>query len=660
MRITKLKIQGFRSFGTESIIKISGNLSTFIGLNSSGKTAALESLRKLFGNTNQERELSLEDFHVAQNEDTSNTENKSLSIEVRIEFEEEEPESIPHFFNHMVVDDEGKKPYLRLRLESTWTKSLVQPDGDIVSMLYFIKVPEGETEDEDTKQLFPNYLKNLFQVIYVPAIRKPYDQIRYATGTMLFRVLRNINWEDSFKEKFKDQMNSISNDFKEINEVKAIQESISGYWSKFHKDERYSSSDLNFGGNDVDSVLKKLEVSFSPSATIRPYSVNDLGEGYRSLFYLTLVCALLDLEEKAIGNPDEIGITKPLLTILAIEEPENHIAPQLLGRVIKILSTIGEKKNSQIFISCHTPAIVKRIPPESILHFRITSKFETAVSNIVLPKKSDEAYKYIKEAIRNYPEIYFAKLVVIGEGDSEEVLFNRLMQVKNVDFDDNIITFAPLGHRFVNHIWKLLKTLSIPFVTLLDLDTEREGGDWGRIKYVCQQLMDFGVKREDILSLEDGKVMSTKDFDELHKVKIKVNEIPIIKSWVKFLESYDVFYSFPLDLDFLMLEHFTETYKNAIPKNGGPEIPDEENEEAEFKEKLSTAIQATLKSKSATGAIYSESQKRLMIWYNYHFLGRGKPSTHIQALSLLKDNEILKNLPPVFNAMFTRISEKLK
>ncbi len=659
MQITKLKIKGFRSFGLEETINIKNSLTTFIGLNSSGKTAALESLRKLFGLTSQERGLLPEDFHIAYNETPATVESRDLSIEVRIEFEDNEPETIPHFFTHMVIDGEDEKPYIRLRLEGKWNKSKIVPNGEILSNLYFIKVPENEPEDEEAKQLFPGYLKSLFQVIYVPAIRKPSEQIRYATGTILYRVLRNITWEDSFRDKFQEQMNVITTDFKGIAEVKNIQDSISSFWSKFHKDSRYSQSDLTFGGNDVDSILKKLEISFSPSATSRPYSVNDLGEGYRSLFYLTLVCALLDIEEKAAAKTKEIGISHPLLTILAIEEPENHIAPQLLGRVVKILSTIGERKNSQIFISCHTPAIVKRISPESILHFRITESFESKVKHIVLPKKRDEAYKYVKEAIYNYPEIYFAKLVVIGEGDSEEVLFNRLMHTMDVDFDDNIITFAPLGHRFVNHIWKLLDALDIPYVTLLDLDIERNGGGWGRIKYALQQLIALGKDKEELLMTTEG-IMKDEDLEGMHNNLLTTNELGIMQGWIDRLASFDVFYSFPLDLDFLMLENYTQKYKEVIPKNGGPEIPDEIKEKAEYGEKLSDSIKATLKSKKAVAALYTEEQQKLMIWYNYHFLGRGKPATHIQALSSMTEKEIKDNLPPIFTSIFKRIAEILK
>lgn len=654
MHITELKISGFRSFADEISIPLKNKLSAFIGLNSSGKTTALEALRKVFGTSGNEKELVKEDFHIPNNEEIEADE-RQLSIEVIIEFDDDD-DGVPHFFNHMIVKEEDGDPYLRVRLEATWYKSELIPDGTIESNIYFIKVPEGYDETEN-KQFFQSAHRSLIQVLYVPAIRRPADQIKYASGSILYRILRRINWDDDFKNKFKTHVEEISSLFQEQADVKSVETSIKGFWNKFHKDKRYERADISFGGNDFDSILKKLEIAFSPTGTGKPYRVDDLGEGYRSLFYLTLVCSMLEIEESLSKDDDEFGSNRPLLTLLAIEEPENHIAPQLLGRVISILQSIAVKENTQVIVSSHTPAIIKRIKPESICHFQITKEYRTLVNTILLPEKAHDAFKYVREAIQNYPEIYFAKLVVIGEGDSEDVLFNRLMAVKKVDFDDNIITFAPLGHRFVNHIWKLLDVLNIPYITLLDLDTGRNGGGWGRVKYVLQQLIERGADPKKLLEIEGGGIADLKKMGEWEINNAK--ELNSIMTWVNFLKKYDVFYSAPLDLDFLMLTHFPEAYKKIVPANGGPRIPDKKSEKDKFNYKVLEGVRSTLKSEKATGNAYNDEEKELMIWYNYHFLNRGKPSTHILALSELSNRELKTNMPPVFNEMFKRITKLL-
>lgn len=657
MYISSITIQGFRSFGEPVNISIKEKLTAFIGHNSSGKTTALDALRKIFGSSLSEREIKREDFHIRFEEDPAVVKSKKLSIETRFHFTDTDTEAIAHFFSDMVVNTEGSSPYIRIRLEASWNESEMYQDGDIESKLYFIIVPEGSPEGEDSKRMFPNYLRQLIQILYVPAIRRPADQIKYASGSMLYRVLRKIKWDKEFRKEFETKIMEVGTLFEGLDEFNTIQESISSFWSQFHKDPRYKETNLGFGQSDFESVLKRMEVLFSPSGIHRPFRVDELGEGYRSLFYLTLVCALLEVEEKLATDSDEIGIVRPLVTLLAIEEPENHIAPQLLGRVTTILSKISKSESAQVFLSSHTPAIVKRVPPESICHFRIDGVYQSEVNTIVLPDKEDSTYKYVKEAIHNFPEMYFAKLVVIGEGDSEEIIIGKLTETLEYDFDDNLITFAPLGHRFVHHIWRLLQELKIPYVTILDLDVERQGGGWGRIKYAIAQLIKIGAPREDLLTVSGGKVLSEEEFKEMHSWGI---DLKVMYGWLEVLEKYDVYFSALLDIDFLMLEHYPDFYKSAVPPKGGPKIPDKFTETTKYDERVLAAIQATLKSEKAKASSFSIAQKELMIWYQYHFLGRGKPVTHILALSSMAKGDIKANLPSVFDKLFKRIKKLSK
>src|SRR5690606_38186871 len=122
---------------------------------------------------------------------------------------------------------------------------------------------------------FPKHLKGLIQVLYIPAIRKPSDQIRYVSGSILYRVLRLLNFDDKFKGDFNEKVEEINDLFKGLDEFNEIQSSLTSFWTKFHKDDRYQQSNLGFGHSDLDSILKKLEVSFSPTETKRAFQIND-------------------------------------------------------------------------------------------------------------------------------------------------------------------------------------------------------------------------------------------------------------------------------------------------------------------------------------------------------------------------------------------------
>lgn len=69
------------------------------------------------------------------------------------------------------------------------------------------------------------------------------------------------------------------------------------------------------------------------------------------------------------------------------------------------------------------------------------------------------------------------------------LLLPQLWEAREGDTDVSGITIVPLGGRHVNHFWRLLNDLKIPYITLLDLDRERDGGGLGRIKCALNQLI---------------------------------------------------------------------------------------------------------------------------------------------------------------------------
>lgn len=105
---------------------------------------------------------------------------------------------------------------------------------------------------------------------------------------------------------------------------------------------------------------------------------------------------------------------------------------------------------------------------------------------------------------------------------------------------------------------------------------------------------------------------------------------------------YGVFFSAPLDLDFMLLESFMGAYQGA--GGNGPRIP---AADPEFSKRLESAREALLKSEGGQGLTYSTEQRRLFIRYQYLFLGRGKPITHMRALNAMTDEQLAAGLPSV-------------
>lgn len=654
MYISGLTLSNFKSFGEELQTVSFNELTALIGSNSTGKTSLIIALLRLFGQKNIERNLIKSDFHLSPFVDPKSVDEIRLLIEAKVEFPElldktvEEVDTIPDFIKHMVIDSPGGTPYIRIRLTGKWIQGQ-NPEGNIEQEICYVTVPIGENE-EDAMHPIPLHHRNLIQMMYVPAMRDPALQLKNATGTLLWRIFNSVTWPEKFDENIKKATEPVIELFKGVEDVNSIRDVLNIEWNKYHRETRYQNADIIFNSSDLDNILKKIEIAFSPNEEGAVTNISELGDGLKSLFYITLVSSLLEIEQNIESD------NKPLLNILAVEEPENHISPHLLGRVVANLNKISQKTNSQVILSSHNSSIIKRISPEQIRHLQITEG-HTNVNNIKLPEKTSDAYTYIKEAVTAYPDLYFSKLVILGEGDSEEIVLPKILNAFDIYPDDTSISIVPLGGRHVNHMWKLLNQLSIPHVTLLDLDRERNGGGWGRIKYVLNQLHENDRCTENLRRVVISKggnkmpyIYSLKEIQDFHKRD--VTEKKSIGTWIRKLEEENIYFSYPLDIDFSMLKSFETNYKGVMPS--GPQFPEKDTEE--YGEKIKNSIKATLKSEKAIGETYDEQEHVLMVWYNSLFLGRGKPSTHIEALMTVENEDFLKAAP----AELLRLAAKIK
>lgn len=663
MKIKKLKLEKFQCFNKEEIEF--NDLTTFIGANSSGKTAVQEALMRLFGRDRTQRNIKNSDFYLAKKENFDDLNIRELKIEAVIVFPElkggnsqEINNNIPDFFQQMVVDDEGEEPYVRILLKAEWQEGLTL-EGEIEVNRYFIKVSEGEEiSDEDLVKISPHQ-RAMIQVIYVPAVREPSKQLKNVSGSILGRLLNNIKWDDKKKKEIKEETEKVNEIIQNQKGIEKLQSVVQTNWSSYHQDTRYSNADIGFNERGLDDILKNLQISFNPTFDSESYNVEKLGDGLRSLFYLSLVQSLLSIEQelKMVKQENKIfDMNVPILTILAVEEPENHVSPHLLGKIIKNLKTISVQKNAQVTLTSHSPGVVKRMDPESIKYLRICKDRLEAISNKVrLPDKTDDAFKYIKEAVCAYPELYFARLVIFGEGDSEKIILSRILELLGSEFDlDSYgISIVPLGGRHVNYFWKLLNQLNIPHITLLDLDLERNTGGWQRIKYVIDQLIENGHDREEFVE----EINSEAQLSNMNNWEITSDrDLNRLDNWIDKLEEYDVYFSYPLDIDFSMLKSFTKEYQKTIPKNSGPRIDKYNAEERD--ERAEKDMKDVLKSDEAKGNFYKDDMS-LMIWYKYFFLTRGKPATHIMALSNINKDKLKYNLPEPYGKLLQKIKEKL-
>jgi putative ATP-dependent endonuclease of the OLD family len=633
MHIESLSLTNFRCFGPlTTLIPMEQDFTAFVGDNGAGKTAVMQALLRLFSISQEQRRLRRQDFHVPWKEEQPPTE-RQLAIEAilalpELQAEDGDHSAVPEFFNQMSVDEQGHLK-CRIRLEARWIAD-GSVDGSIDFKLRVIRTL-GDFSEEDCVDLRANDRLRI-QMIYVPASRDGASQLAtFLRG----RLWKAVAWSEDMRTTVKSAGQSLQTEFAKQPAVATLTGTLVSRWQQLNAAGTelmpcFSPIDTRF-----EEFVRNVSVVFAPDehGTIRP--LEDLSDGQRSLFHLAMTAATLDVESEIVAGKvvgfqtEDLGI--PALTMIALEEPENSLAPFYLSRIVDQIKQLTGGLRAQAFLSSHSSSILARVEPHQIRHLRLEPKSRTVTANCIrMPEDDEEVAKFLKQAVRAYPELYFAKCVVLGEGASEEIIFPRLAASLGFYIDPSFVAIVPLGGRHVNHLWKLLTDLAIPYVTLLDLDWGRHGGGWGRIKTACEQLLENGVSMTDLFGQTYTKAQLKSTLTALAtRDPLATTGTDGMNAWLTHLQKWKIYFASPLDIDYAMLKAFPIAYRTLGPGMEGPD---------------STDPRPAVLGDKGRHDLYTNELEQLS-WYRYLFLGRGKPSTHMRALNLIADTDLANQMP---------------
>jgi putative ATP-dependent endonuclease of OLD family len=643
MKLVRLRLSNFRSFGVGPTSIELDNMIFLLGPNGAGKTAVLQALARMFSLDPAQRRINRSDFHIPPDEAHENSpDERELWIEADFEFPELDHDNadggdlpaVPGNFAHMQLVAENGPAQVRFRLKAT----IDQDDEIEESFTYVINENADGTPLEESRVSKQD--RSAIQVHYLPARRDPADHISYSANALLGRALRSANWNTE-REQISTLTEQISDELADNAAIGGITAALTEQWGGLHRGAYYANPSVSFGRNNIENLLRHLSVEFTPGHGVSVVDFSRLSDGQQSLLYVSLVLAMHSIGSKVLSGElaaafDIDKLRPAVFTLIAIEEPENSLSPHYLGRVVRTLTTFAEGQDSQALVATHSPSLLRRVPPESVRYLRLSAARTTLVKSIELPEDAS-AQKFVREGVQAFPELYFSRLVVLGEGDSEQVVLPRLLEARGILADDASISVAPLGGRHVNHLWRLLNGLGIPHVTLLDLDVARHQGGWGRIRYAAKQLLNYA----DI----DDNDLTQDDIDGIPAWNSNDGIIVDDQGWIARLEAFGVFFSAPLDLDFMMMTHYPEAY---FVDNDELAAPDEDT------------VKAVLgKNHDVLGNQYTDEEQTFLDAYYRRFKLGSKPTWHIRAMAGMDDDALVEAMPEVLDRMFDSIEAKL-
>ena len=306
MKIEKVHIKNIKGIkDLELLFKKDNEILDVIvlaGVNGSGKTTILESIKDFFDN----KSIDFNDIEKS-------------NVNLDIFFEEFEKEKIVPFINI----DSPNNIYKVFHMLGSYNSYVKENKG-----LYHQLTKEFE---------------NPPKIIYVPA-NNSFEEVETETSTLLrnYEFINVVNSElmediPSYIATRRNYLATIEEDLtmkevtnKVINEINSIFDilELDVKLKGFSKDEKTMPIFENSAGEE--------------------FNINDLSSGEKQLFLRTL----------------SIKILEPKNSIILIDEPELSLHPKWQQRIIEVYKKIGE--NNQIIIATHSPHILGSVSNENI------------------------------------------------------------------------------------------------------------------------------------------------------------------------------------------------------------------------------------------------------------------------------------------------------
>jgi putative ATP-dependent endonuclease of the OLD family len=446
MFLAELRIENFRIFGEGKdalTLSLRPGLTALVGENDTGKTAVMDAIRFALGTRDQEYiRVEESDFHRPPGEATPKTE-----IKIRCRFSDLSPSDISAFSEYLTyVDESGAMvPVLYInwravggfrahrRITSVEVKSGLDADGPAL--------------DQDTRWLLCS--------TYLRPLRDAERALSAGRSSRLSQILQytkeiNEHGEDYDHENGPpDDPSTLSvlgiADFANalLGDHKGIQSARERLNIEFLRELSFSGSVLEghisvSGAKGDDKLrlrllLEKLELDLRDGQA-KEFTSNR-GLGSNNLLFMACELLLLGSEQESFP-------------LLLVEEPEAHLHPQRQLRLMQFLQQKAklprqDGQHIQIIVSTHSPNLASAIQLDNLV-FLSSGKAYPLSSDSTELDASDYGFlaRFLDVTKAN---LFFARGVMIVEGDAENLLLPTLARLLERDFTSSGVSVVNVG-----------------------------------------------------------------------------------------------------------------------------------------------------------------------------------------------------------------------
>ena len=460
MFLSSIKIENFRSFGQgekKFDLDLRSGLTALVGENDAGKTAVVDAIRLALGTADQES------YRIEPTDFCESSTERIIRIVCRFDGLNAADKRV--FLEYLTHSSDGTgEPVLFLH----WT---AQDLGPARGRRQGIRT-EARSGAEGNGPAFSNEVREFLQATYLRPLRDAERALSSGRGSRLAQVLQYTEDIKSAGIAFDPNSTTVPEELNVLGigdyanfllkgqaGVVGTREKIDGHLSRLSLRGESISSEVKVNGatasDDVRlrQLLEKLELGLG--------GPGKLGLGSNNLLFMA--CELLLLAENEAGPK-----------LLLIEEPEAHLHSQRQLRLMRSLQTQAAKEGIQIIVTTHSPNLASAINLENIVIIRNSKAFPLTHELTQLDKSDYSFLERFLDATK--ANLFFARGLMIVEGDAENILIPTLAELLGRDFTENGVSIVNVKGTGLSRYARILlrkdpaNPLNLPVACVTDMD----------------------------------------------------------------------------------------------------------------------------------------------------------------------------------------------
>jgi putative ATP-dependent endonuclease of OLD family len=406
VRLVKITIQNFRSIAGKVTVEVPSRHIALVGANNAGKSNIISAIDWVLGNRTP--------FQLRASEDDFFDRSKQIVIEATLGG----------------VNAKDKVQLMQLATNQQQRGALSKTDDPQVVLTVVIppaaaehddSAGDGDADDEEsvTKPSlqvklwgFKTYRKQkeirreLVSLVRVGADRSVGDDLQASRWTHYGQLMKDV-MESSI------EFDSLVGLLAQVNEK--IQEIFAAEKTALLRDAQVVSyvEDIGFQltrENNPVELLRYLEVLVQEDGY--QTNITNVGTGTQS----AVIIAMLELALRRRSTK---------IRIFAVEEPDAFIHPHGVRHLSRLIRQVGDDNGSQVVVTTHSPSLLAGLKPADIVR---VEKRNGSTTTFQAPGSLGEP-TFSRFIDSQTGEMFFARRVILVEGDTERFLFPPIASV---------------------------------------------------------------------------------------------------------------------------------------------------------------------------------------------------------------------------------------